>query len=203
MPLPLLAIPLAQAGVKGISTFFAFNSASNQEKLDDTALLERYNDSLFPLHARVAFTLRGVVRTIVAFPKDGSVTAEQLGTPVSPAEAKALIPIVVQANQETLVGYQRTESKDNFSHVTLTPAVLKDLNELARRAPAASLLGAPTAFIADKDQMGVTQASLFDSLVPTDLVSDITSGAITPVQFLGFLLIAGAVVLLVLRTFAK
>ena len=204
MPLPLLAIPLAQAGAQGLTTFFAFNSASGQEKLDDTALLERLNDSLFPLHARLAFTLKGVVRETVSFPKDGSVTAEQLSTPVSPAEAKALIPVAINANQVTLNGYQRTESKDNFTHVTLFPVVLDWLRQVAAQAPkvSAPLLGSPVAATAAKDTTGVTQASLFDSLVPTDLVSDITGGTLSPTVFAGLLLIVGAVVLVVVRTFA-
>lgn len=205
MPLPLLAIPLAQAGAQGLTTFFAFNSASNQEKLDDTALLERLNNSLFPLHARLAFTLKGVARETVAFPQDGSVTAEQLSTPVSPAEAKALIPVAINANQVTLNGYVRAESKDNFTHVTLFPVVLDWLRQVAAQAPnvSAPLLGSPVAATAAKDTPGVTQASLFDSLVPTDLVSDITGGTLSPTAFAGLLLIVGAVVLVVVRTFAK
>lgn len=206
MPLPLLAIPLIQAGTQGLTSFFAFNSANNQEKLDDTALLERFNDSITPLHARLAFTLKGVVRLTVAFPKDGSVSAEQLSTPVSPAEAKALIPVVINANQVTLAGYVRPESKDNFTHVTLVPIVLDMLRKVAAQAPVAApltLLGPPVTATAPKETAVVTQASLFDSLVPTELVSDIVGGTLSPAVFAGLLLLVGAIVLLAVRGFAR
>ena len=108
---------------------------------------------------------------------------------MAPNQAAALIPQVQAANQKILAAYVRPESKTNFTHVTMVPALLGMLNRISGGEVVRTADTPGVAYVASS---GGTSASGVAMSLPAPaggLTSALGNVGLTPVS--GFVLLLG------------
>jgi len=192
--MPIVAAAIAGAQIASQFLPSIMGGGSGQAKLADTALVEELNRYATLIFDWARFTLNGVPNPPDSLSFRFGFMQSELDKVLAPNQACALIPQVQQANQKTLNAYVRPESKSNFTHTTMIPVLLRNLEKIcAGQAPApvssshyASVAGA-SAPVSSAQYTSVAGAPA--PALAGGLGTAIASVGLTPVS--GFVLLLG------------